>query len=134
MNGPFDASVHDITLFRGGNEDDKSEWRQDSLYFKMEELGEGKKLIGDDGYKGEPDKILCAKPGQSAELHEFIARCKNRQETLYSRFKSWAVLRVRFRHGTDTAARKALHRECVAAVAVITQYDFETGRPPFQVR
>ena len=135
MNGPFQASVHDITMFRGGNETtDKKDWDRNALYWKMEELGEGKKGIGDGGYAGEPEKILVSKPGQSRELQEFLARAKNCEETLHTRFKSWNVLQVRFRHGKGTKERFDLHGDCVTAIAVITQYDFENGRTPFEVR
>lgn len=136
MNGPFKASVHDITIFRGGNDKTAAEdWDKGALIFKMERfLCKGAKAIGDSGYDGEPDKVLVSKPGQSKELREFIARAKNREETLHSRFKSWNILSNRFRHGHGTEERTALHGTVMKAITVITQYDYENGRPPFEVR
>ncbi|KAL7541847.1 hypothetical protein ACHAWF_007034 [Thalassiosira exigua] len=135
MRGPFPASEHDITIFRGGKtEIEKDKRDQSALYFAMEKLGEGVKGIGDSGYDGESDKILTTKPGQSKELGEFLARAKNREETLHTRFKSWNILSNRFRHGKGTQKKKDLHGQCVTAIAVITQYDYENGRPPFEVR
>jgi hypothetical protein len=133
MRGPFPASVHDVTIFRGGKSDqDIEEWDRDALYFKMQELGEGKKGVGDSGYAGEPDKIVCTKPFHSSEFKEFLARVKNREETLHTRLKSFNVLGGRFRHGKNTEDKMALHGVCVEGIAVMVQYDYDK-RPPFQV-
>jgi hypothetical protein len=133
---PFPASAHDITIFRGGTTDeDEEEWDKDSLYFLMEkELGDGQKGVGDSGFAGEPDKIITTKDHHSKELKEFIARVKNRQESLHIRLKAFNLLGNRFRHGKSTEDKMELHGICTAAITVIVQYDFETGRPPFQVR
>jgi len=134
MRGPFPASVHDITIFRGGKSDqDIGEWDRDALYFKMEELGEGKKGVGDSGYAGEPSKIVCTNSFHRSDFKEFLARVKNREETLHTRLKSFKILENRFRHGRDTEEKMALHGACVEGIAVMVQYDYEK-RPPFQVR
>lgn len=97
INGPFPASRHDITVFRGGNKKTKEEeWDQNALCMKMPE---GKRVIGDSGYAGEADKIMIYRPEHSAALKKFIGRAKNRQETLHSRLKGFRVLRDRFRNG-----------------------------------
>ena len=134
-NGPFPASFHDITIFRGGKSDEpKESWKRDSLYFKMEEFVPGKKAIGDSAYEGEPEKVFVAKEGQSKDLREFMARVKQREETLHSRLQSFNVLMNHFRHGKSPEERMKLHDECTGAVTLTVQYDFDTGRPPFEVR
>jgi hypothetical protein len=135
MRGPYPASVHDITIFRGGPAEEKEDtWDKNSLHFATKNLGGGAKGIGDDGYKGEPDTVLTWQQGQSKELREFLSRGKNREETPHSRFKSWNILESRFRHGHGTHERLELHGHVMSAIAVITQYDFENGHPPFEVR
>ena len=134
IRGPFHPSEHTITIFRGGDaEQPLEEWDQDALYFLMHKLGPDKRGVGDSGYLGEPGKIIVTKEGQTAELKQFLARAKMREETVHTRLKSWRILSNRFRHGKGTEARMALHGDCLRAVAVLTQYDFENGRPPFQV-
>ena len=134
-SGPSPASEHDITIFRGGtSEQDKSEWKQDSLYFRMEELGQGKKAVGDSGFAGEPEKVITTKSHHSKQLKEFLARMKNRQESLHIRLRAFNILENRFRHGKGTEDKMELHGVCVSAISVIVQYDFHNGRPPFQVR
>lgn len=134
-SGPYPASVHDINIFRGGKSDqDKKDWEQDSLYFRMDELGQGKKGVGDSGFAGEPDKVVTTKTYQSKDFKEFLARVKNRQESLHIRLQAFNVLENRFRHGKSTEDKKELHGLCVSAILVMVQYDFETTRPPFMVR
>ena len=135
ISGPHKPSRHDITVFRGGDpNEDKSNWDQNALYFQMEKVMEkGDKLVGDSGYSGEPDKIVTTKDEHSAEYKEFLARAKNRQETFHWRLKAFNILGNRFRHGKDTEDRMKLHKMAVDAIAVIIQYDYENGHPPFDV-
>ena len=74
-----------------------------------------------------------SRTGLPEELKEFLDRVKNREETLHARLKSWGILRNRFRFGKGTTGKMDLHGKVVKAITVMTQYDFETGRPPFQV-
>ena len=135
MRGPFPASEHDITIFRGGkaNESEDS-WDKESLYFATKKLGDNIRGVGDSGYAGEPGTILTSKEGQTKELREFLARAKSREETLHTRCKCWNILENRFRHGHGTEKRMEVHGDVMSAIAVITQYDFENGAPPFEVR
>ncbi|KAG7360717.1 hypothetical protein IV203_035816 [Nitzschia inconspicua] len=73
INGPFDASVHDITMFR--NPDDP----ENRLKVK---IPEGKKAIADKGYLGEQHTKI-APPSQydSRELAEFKNRARARTRT-----------------------------------------------------
>ncbi|KAL7530043.1 hypothetical protein ACHAXR_005821 [Thalassiosira sp. AJA248-18] len=132
--GPFPCSAHDITIFRGGKADtDMANRDRDALYFKMEELGNDKKGVGDSGFAGEPGKIVTTNECNSKKFKEFMARVKNRQESLFIRMKSFNILGNRFRHGKSTENKMELHGVVVGAITVIVQYDFENGRPPFQV-
>ena len=135
IRGPKEASVHDMTVFRGGKADQKKEdWDKDSLYLLMEKvLGKKKKGVGDSGYGGEPDKIITTNEFHSEEMKQFLARVKNRGESVFIRFKSFNVLRNRFRHGSSTENKLKLHGFCTKAIAVIVQYDYENERPPFEV-
>ena len=131
ISGPHKPSIHDITVFRGGDaSEDKENWDQHALYFQLEE---GEKCIGDSGYIGEPDKVAVTKDQHSSEFKEFMARIKNRQETFHWRLKSFNILGQRFRHGVNTEERMRLHQMAVWAVAGIVQYDYDNGHPPFDV-
>ena len=131
ISGPHVPSMHDITVFRGGDKDQDEEDRdQSALYFKMKE---GDKFIGDAGYSGEPTKVVVTKDEHSSEFKEFLARAKNRQETFHWRLKSFNILRHRFRHGVNTTERMRLHKMAVELVAGIVQYDYENGHPPFDI-
>lgn len=124
INGPFPASTHDITMFRGGKEGNKDGWDQNSLYFQ---IPKGKRCVGDSGYSGEPEKISVTRDDHPAELKKFFARVKSRQETVNSRLKSFGILGQRFRHGMKN------HKMCLEASCVIIQYDMENGHPLFEV-
>jgi hypothetical protein len=80
--GPKLASTHDITFFCGGKEVSKSKkkneatWDKSALYFQ---ILKGKKLIGDSGYKGKPDKVSTTCSDHNAEVKEFL-REQNRDK------------------------------------------------------
>ena len=93
---------------------------RNSLFFKLKELGGKRKAVGDSGYNGEsPGSVLTSQDGMSSELKTFIARAKNRHETLYTRLKSFNLLSGTFRHGKDTETKIQLHNTCVGAITVI---------------
>ena len=92
-NGPFPAATHDITIFRGGTvKIGKDTWLKSSLYHP---IPGGKRLIGDSGYIGEPEKVSATLGGHAPETKEFFARCKSRQESLFTRMKQLNILVVR---------------------------------------
>ena len=118
INGPFPPSIHDVTVFRGGNADESEDaWDHNSLYFK---LGGDEQCIADSGYAGEP-KCVLTKEEHSNEFKEFSSRAKNRQETFHWRLKAFNILGGRFRHGKNTLHRMKLHKMAVEAVAGIVQ-------------
>ena len=134
--GPKPASTHDITFFRGGTQVSKNRhkneatWDENALYFQ---IPKGKKLIGDSGYKGEPSKISATVDEHSAEVKEFFARAKSRQETINTRLKSFNVLSGRFRHGKGAENKLHVHQTCFEAICVLVQYDMENGHPLMEI-
>ena len=131
IRGPVIPSEHDITVFRGGDTEDRTTWDRSALYFQVRE---GEKFVGDSGYSGEPAKVIVAKEEHSSEFKEFLARVKNRHETFHARLKSFNILGHCFRHGVGTDDRMRLHKIAMNAVAGIVAYDYENGHPPFSVR
>ncbi len=61
--------------------DQKDEvWDRNSLFFAVPD---GVMGVGDDGYRGEPNKIVTTRPEHSSEMKNFLGRAKNRQESLH---------------------------------------------------
>jgi hypothetical protein len=118
IKGPFPASRHDITTFR--SEDAPGEGLIDMI-------PEGRRAVGDSGYKGEPNKVTITREGQTKELKKYLARVKSRHETFNARIKSFRVLDVAFRHGF------AQHQQCFEAVCILVQYDVESGHGLYDV-
>jgi hypothetical protein len=136
ISGPYPASTHDITIFCGGTQvsqsqrNDKTYWDWNALFFK---IPEGKKLIGDSGYRGEPSKISITQDEHSAEVKQFFARVKSRQETFNTRLKFFNVLSGCFRHGKGAEDKLQAHKRCFEAICVLVQYDLENGHPLMEV-
>ncbi len=80
-------------------------------------------MIGDSDYKGELSKISTTADVHSAEVKEFFARAKSRQETINTRLKYFNVLSCRFRHGKSVENKLRLHQTCFEAICVLVQYD-----------
>jgi hypothetical protein len=112
INGPFPASQHDITTFRLG---------------LKAMIPNGKRAIGDSGYKGEPTKIAISRDGDSDLVKKFKARAKSRHETFNRRLKSFMILDRQFRHGFDN------HKAVFESVCICLQYDIESGHGLFEV-
>jgi hypothetical protein len=56
-----------------------------------------------------------------------------RAATEDARLKDWKILKHRFAYGNTTIERMKLHKMAVEAIAVIRQFDYENGHPPFEV-
>jgi hypothetical protein len=120
-DGPYPASTSDLTIFRGGKKDkDISTWDHDALFFK---IPAGKKLVADRGYAGHP-----------AKMRIWIGKVKARQETMHARLKSYKILCNRFYYGTSTQQKMDYHKMATEAIVVLTQYAYENGHPPFDVK
>ena len=117
VRGPKPAgSESDITMFRGGKEEDGQEnWDREALYFK---IPEGKLVITDSGYKGEPNKIMMVTDEMTKEMKSYIGRAKARQETFNGRMKgTFNILGHRFRHNQKTAKETMkLHQTVVHTI------------------
>lgn len=112
MNGPFPAADHDIKIFR-----------EKGL---KESIPAGKKIIGDNGYRGENDIISTPNNAHdSAVLRKFKSRARARHESFNRRIKAFHILSETFRHDIEK------HRIVFEAVCVICQYQLENGSPLF---
>ncbi len=132
---PYPTSTHDITIFCGGTQvsqsqcNNKTYWDWNALYFK---ILEGKKLIGDLGYRGEPSKISITHDEHSSEVKQFFAQAKSQQETFNTRLKFFHVLSGCFHHGKGAKDKLKAHQQCFKAVCVLVQYDIKI-HPLFEV-
>jgi hypothetical protein len=70
IKGPFPASRHDITTFRGTNDEGEA---------LINKIPAGKKGIGDSGYKGEATKMSVTQRGDDEDVKKFKGRVKARQ-------------------------------------------------------
>jgi hypothetical protein len=123
--GPFPASRHDLSIFRGGRPNEEKD--PNALIFK---IPEGKKAIGDSAYiaeAGENGKMAVTLDEDSAALKKFKARAKARHETFNGRLKALQVLDIPFRH------RQLLHVSVFEASCIAVQYDLENGHPLFDM-
>jgi len=111
INGPFPASMHDITVFRS----------------KLKSMiPDGKKVIADNGYNGE-QCISAPNSHDPPELRKFKSRARARHESFNSRLKNFKVLDEKFRHAIGK------HQVIFESVCVICQYQLENGSPLFDV-
>jgi hypothetical protein len=69
----------------------------------------------------------------SKEFKKFFARVASYQEIFFKGLKDWKILKDHFAYGNNTKERMKLHKMAVEAIAVIRQYDYENGHPPFEV-
>lgn len=134
--GPYPAATHDITIFRGGKKKDgKHTWDKSSLYHQ---IPPGKRVIGDSGYLGEPDKVSTTLGGHAPETQELFARLKSRQETLFRGYKALKIFggksfRHKGRQGGGSKERMRVHGLVFDAVTVLMQYNMKNGSPLFDV-
>ena len=112
INGPFPAGMHDITIYRAG---------------LMQKIPVGKKVIGDEGYRGEPNTVLTYNPHDTRDTKRFKSRARSRHETFNRRIKIFNVLNTNFRHALNK------HKSTFEAVCVIVQYQLENGNPLFDI-
>jgi hypothetical protein len=69
----------------------------------------------------------------SKEFEKVLARICSHQETFSKGLKDWEILRDHFAYGSTTQSRMKLHKMAIEAIAVIHQYDYKNGHPPFEV-
>ena len=116
--------------FCGGKKNvPKESWDQNALNFKIKE---GDWIVGDSGYAGEPSKIVVWRDEHTHEYKKILSRVCSWQET-FKELKDWRILKHHFTYGGGTKDRMEMHKMVVEAIAVIRQYDYENGHPPFEV-
>ena len=81
----------------------------------------GKKVIGDEGYRGEPDFISTKNEFDPREIAEFKERVLAHHETFNQRLKNFNCLTTKFRHGIEN------HKSAFEAVCAIVMYEIESG-------
>jgi len=113
LKGPIPAGTSDLAIY-------KSDLKA--------KIPIGKKAITDRGYNDANDPRL-AQPNShdSADLKEFKARARMRQEVFNGRMKRFHCLKNPFRH------KEHQHGDCFVAVAVICCYEMELVSPLFDV-
>lgn len=136
IRGPFECSVNDHEIFRGGKKGDRktNKLNRRALYFHPMLKGR-RKAIGDSGYSSRDlaDKIVTTRWIHSKPFKKWIARVKSRQESLFIRMKAFQVLGGVFRHSKGgTNAKISLHKACTEAVLTLIAYDLE-DYPLFEV-
>ena len=80
----------------------------------MEYEHSGLRLIGDRGYRDEPELISTKNELDPEELAEFKDRASARHETFNQRLKCFKCLKVQWRHGVET--HKVAFEACCALV------------------
>ncbi|GKY90941.1 hypothetical protein MPSEU_000066900 [Mayamaea pseudoterrestris] len=113
MNGPFPAGQPDIKIFREQGLKDM--------------IPQGKRVIGDNGYRGEKNIISTPNSSDPAPVRKFKSRARARHETFNARIKAFHCIKQVFRHGIDK------HKVAFEAVCVICQYQLENGSALFDV-
>jgi DDE superfamily endonuclease len=113
VSGPYEAGMPDIEMARqpGGI---------------LTKIPEGKKIIADKAYRGEPEKLTCPNLHDSLQVASFKARARARHETFNKRIKDYQITRQEFRHSHGK------HKIAFEAVCVLVQYDVDIN-PLFEV-
>lgn len=103
-----------------GKYNDISTFRKE-LMDQMIDILPGKKILGDKGYRGEPELLVTHNEFDPEELQEFKDRVASRHETVNQSFKCWKSMSMPWRHGVEN------HRVGFEAVCCVTQYQIENG-------
>jgi hypothetical protein len=112
VSGPHPAGTPDITVFRNG---------------LIAHIPMGKKIVGDKGYRGEPNYISTPNQLDSNHIKLYKRRACAQHETINSRIKSFRCLSEQFHHS------HAFHGKVFEAVCIIVQYQLENGSYLFPV-
>ena len=118
INGPFPAGRNDKQIFSAS----------DGLKSK---IPVGKKIVADEGYRGDPDLVATRNSFDIGPLKRFKARVKARHESFNGRLKSFNILSQAFRSTGHSRMNK--HKAAFEACCIIVQYEIENGHPLFEV-
>jgi hypothetical protein len=87
----------------------------------------GKRVLGDQGYLGEPETITTRNSLDAEAVKKLKQRAMARQETFNSRIKDFKILSECFRHGVEK------HQVVFEAICVLVLHELENGHPLFDV-
>lgn len=118
INGPFPAGENDKMVF-------------DKPNGLASRIKAHQKVIGDEGYRGVPEKVSTRNTFDSKEIKDFKRRAKARQETINSRLKAFGIIGQAFR--TTGTRRLERHKAVMEACCVIVQFELENKSPLFIV-
>ena len=118
VSGPHPAATNDITIFK----------MTDGL---MEKIPDGKIAIGDEGYRGVPDKCATRNSFDTDAVKLFKKRVKARHESFNCRIKAFNVIDQPFRSTGESRMEK--HEMVFIACCVLVQFEMDGGRPLFKV-
>jgi hypothetical protein len=112
--GPFPAGMPDISVFR-----------EDGGIFDL--IPPDKRLIGDNGYNGEPTKIVTPNDHDSLITSKYKGRARARQETFNARLKEFNILAQTFRHANkrDNVENLDDHQRVFESICALIQYDLQ---------
>jgi len=116
INGPFPAGHNDILIFTKALKD---------------KIPDGRRAIGDEGYRGYPEKIRTRNKYDTPEMKRFRERVKARYQTFNWKLKQFSIFEERFRSKGETRLEK--HKAAFEAAAVVAQYEMDNGHPLFDV-
>jgi hypothetical protein len=105
-------------------------WDRSSLYFNVPD---GVKLVGDSAYAGQLDKVTTTQDAHKASTKMLFGRIKSLNEKANGRFKNFRAVRDGFRHGTDAIDKMKKLKKSFEAVAVLVQYDIESGHDLYEM-
>jgi DDE superfamily endonuclease len=114
VNGPFPAGTPDLMVYRMENG-------------LREKIPEGKRVVGDMGYQGEPGTVSIRNRCDDKGVKKFKSRARSRHETVNGRLKTFSCLKHVFHHNRHS------HKKVFEAICVIVQYQMEIGSPLFDV-
>ena len=128
IRGPFRGGKHDISIYRGDENEEDAEIRHELGLPPYEALQDkikpGKYVNADRGYQSGKG-IAPPNPSDPKDLAKFKSRGRARHETFNGRLKFYGVLRDCFRHGLHK------HKSAFEAVAVTVQYQMDAGGEVF---
>jgi len=138
VNGPFRAGTSDLQIYRqpGGLKERIPQGKNFILlsfylFCLRTSVSQGKRLIADKGYNGEPETLSTPNDFDSVKLKTFKKRARAHQETLNGRLKRFKVLENCFRHGTED--NMIFHKRVFYSCLIICQFEIETEAPLFEV-
>jgi hypothetical protein len=100
----------------------------------MDLIPPGKRLIGDRGYNGEPEKISTPNDHDAPLTSIYKSRVRSRHETFNGRLKDFKILDDTFRHTNKRENEENFddHERVFQSICVLIQYDMKY-KPLFEI-